>query len=268
MIKSSIKKIEPFFKKLNPLIKKFEPLIKKTSALINKIKKPFIIITSIYITLVLTISIGIIYELIERPNLSFGLCFTNSCFEVVRKNFSSSLLLIKELTVLLGVIFASIGVINSWKAYNLSLKNSHLTNHFNNLNNFIEMGNIYLEKEKLINNERVDLYKLYYIIFPNSRSGRFDEHENYSLILQSLSNLIEQSNKLYNDAGKDAKRYKHKPHQARIIKELDKLGITVELRNRSDFDDQEKAIYQFLDCITKQYQCTRIMLGPINKDYM
>ena len=231
-------------------------------------KSWFVFLFLLYISLQLLLVIGVAIEFINDENLTWGLCLTNSCLKLVNERFIYSLSFSKELTVIFGTILAGLGVYIGWKTYALSLENSIMSNHNNNLSNFAEFCSVQIERDHLLNPERIDLYAYYALVFPDSRSGKFNFFRLYDRKLNDVKAVIEDSNQRYNDAKDTNLRYKYTNHQTKLIEVLKQFGITIEHRHRTSFDEIELSLYQYIDSVTKQFTTSKIRLAGLKKDYL
>lgn len=222
----------------------------------------------VYLVLVFFVLVVIVFGIIFSGDFSWGFCLTNECLNVVGLKYSMLLNLLKEITIFMGTLAAGIGVLVAWKTYDLSLQNSIMANHSANLKNFIDFSKIYISRNPNLDLDKIDLYKFYNVVFPNSRQGHFSKFDNYYDKLEKAKELVEYSNSSYNNANETDLRFPYKNHQKRFIELFIEMGIDVDYRQRRDFEKIEKCIYLFVDSITQNFTAKKISLSEINKDYM
>ncbi|MEC4089582.1 retron Ec48 family effector membrane protein [Pseudoalteromonas rubra] len=240
----------------------YDPM--NTSVEKRAIRTVFIFYFFFLVWLILTI----FYEFYSREDLEWGLCITNQCLQVVSRNFPNVLNLFKESVVALGAVTAVFGVMIGWKTYKLSLENSIMANHNTNMKNFIDFCSVQVNRDTSLSLSRIDLHKLYRVVYPRSRSGVFTDFEIYEKCLLVLIGNIDITNRNYTDAKDTELKFKSNKHQARLIKAFNELGVSLEHRHRSDFTEIEKSLYHFFDSVTVHFTSLNINLTVKEKSYI
>ncbi|MFT0140649.1 retron Ec48 family effector membrane protein [Alcanivoracaceae bacterium MT1] len=203
-------------------------------------------------TLGLAISLWSIIDTIFEADLQKrSLCISSKCIEYFSGKISGSLFIIgltaKSLTVTAtcgGIIVAILGYLNN-------AQSSALGNHIAHLSIFGDYVKLEIEKLDRLNKSDFDILFLYNFIFVDSKKGLTAASKEYRIFIIELNNQIDQSNKQAKKAATGSFRYK--PHQERIIKNLRKIGVSMDFMPRNDFFEAEGQIFTLINTINKSF---------------
>lgn len=214
----------------------------------------------------LLLAITVINQFFSDPSLNWSFCFSNKCLEVVSRNFEYKLIIFKELTIFFALCLTAIGVRTGLQTYKLSLENSILSNHNDNLKVFIDFCNCEVVKYELLDASKINYYELYNVFYPNSREGKFYNFEILEDNLCLLKKEIIISNVEYQEREVN-RAFKFRKHQGRIIKLAAKFGFNIDFRNRVDFYKIESQIYNFIDSLILNFSTEIEGISTVERKY-
>ena len=238
----------------------------------------FVVPIALSVFAIAFISWNILREFDKNELLTFSFCITESCLNVVKDNFGSSLLLIDWIFKTLAVWVTVVSLVLGIKTYQLSNKNSELSeqnsiinNHINNFKMFCDFIDSEIDESRLIKRSKINVYSLYSLIFPNSMDGRFREFVGYQgEVAKVRSYLISASNDFKYMKGGPSKTFDYMMHQERVMKLFIPFGISLDKMHRNDFYMIEDELIQFIDVITKTFTdlpVKKLLLSSINRHY-
>lgn len=234
--------------------------------------------TIIFVFICLLLGLSVVYQFICDENLEFGFCLTESCLKVVLDNFNVTLSLFDWSLKALAVWFAVATLFIGLKTYELSVKNSEssdnnskINNHINNFNMFCSFIDSNFKGRPILKSNRIDVFCLYNIIFPDSKSGQLSNFSIYSdLVLNVRGQLIESSKVYKKSCRKESKPFCYMNHQDEIIQKFNKLGVKLEKLHKNDFYFIEDELIELFDIITKTFTSlpnNKYLLSSINRHY-
>lgn len=193
------------------------------------------------------------------------LCFTNGCLGYF---FSKNDEVIKvfQLTAWLLTFVATIGgIIVALLTYKSGLKNSSLTNHISHLNMFREYVNAEISKRTFMSSDKINLFKWYNLMFPNSKSGDVTVSHDYSIKIGDIKSVIESANQKISNSGE---RYIYNNHQIDLISKISFIGIKMSTGPKNEFILIEEQVFDLIDCINITFTNIGIELSSVPRKYI
>jgi len=214
-------------------------------------------------------SYSVFDEFYNDPDLIFSFCFSEECLVVVNNRFPTQLSLFKESIRATAIIITFLGLWTGLNTYNLTLSNSILNNHIANFKLFCDYCDIEVAKYGRIKKSKLNYFKLYDLLYPNSKNGVFDKFEPYYLYLAQIEKVVSDSSSFYESFNKDRgkKHYDYRRHQYKLIKVLADCGVTLEITHRNDFYFIERELFLFIDSITAAFTDRTFELDKLEKKY-
>ncbi len=208
-------------------------------------------------------------EFVNDPNLTYSFCFSEQCLNVVKDRFPTQLAMFKESIRATAIIITFLGLWTGLNTYNLTLSNSILNNHIANFKLFCDYCDIEVKKYDRINKSKINYFKLYDLIYPNSKKGIFDKFDAYYSYLLKIENVISESSSFYeaHNSQRGKKHYDYRRHQYRLIKVLAESGINLEITHRNDFYFIENELLLFIDSLTAAFTDSLTELHKLEKKY-
>lgn len=232
-----------------------------------------IYISAIYAVIVAaTLIASIVAEFWSDEQLYFSFCLTKTCVNVVATHFKDTLELYKSLfymIVPLAGLFAGIVGLNN---YTLAISNSVMNNHISNFKLFCDFVDREIGKRDLIDNDCIDYYIMYSIIFPNSKAGKFNNFKVYNEKFSEINRVVMSSNDEYSKSSGKAcvKRtpFNYTYHQYEIKQIFLNMGINISINHRNTFNEVENQVIELLDVISKAFVDNDNYVKIKGRDYL
>jgi hypothetical protein len=239
------------------------------------------LVTTLSIILFIGIVLGVLsflYTIFSSNMQVTNFCFTSDCI----KNFSKKIegvITIFSLTAWLLTSIATVGAVliallsyktgvDSYKTgldtYKTSVDNSNLTNHIAHLNMFRDFINGEMAKRNHIHQEKVNIYKWYNIIFPQSRDGLVIVSDAYYTHVGNIKEVIERSNGQKTNI---TEWFDYKKHQEAIIEATSVLGLKVSRGPKNIFFEVECQVFELIDCVNITFSKIDYELADIKRLY-
>jgi hypothetical protein len=227
------------------------------------------IVLFFFFLLIVLVSFSIYQELESDPYSTYSFCFSEKCLGVIQSRFPIQLTLIKEAIRATAIVITFLSLWTGFNTYSLTLSNSILNNHIANFKLFCEYCDNEILKYGKISKSKLNYFKLYNLLYPNSKKGVFDEFECYHTYLLKVKEVVDESSCFYesfnNNRGKI--HYDYRRHQYKLIKVLADFGIALEITHRNDFYFIESELFLFIDSITAAFTDKKIELNKLEKKY-
>jgi hypothetical protein len=179
------------------------------------------------------------------------ICLSNKCFIRFYENFSSAFSIAKS-TLDLMVLVATVGAIFvALLSYLSTLKSSYFTNHISHLTLFQSFFSEEIRKRDLLSISSFDPHRIYGLIYKGSRSGNMSTSEDYFEFIDSINNVISDSNFKSFKATKGP--FIYKDHQAEMIRALEKIGFNLQFMPKKDFYEIETQIISLLNSVSNSF---------------
>ncbi|MEQ6968395.1 retron Ec48 family effector membrane protein [Pectobacterium polaris] len=192
-------------------------------------------------------------------------CISDKCLgfffsktEHVTKIFQATAWLLTMITTIGGVTIAVM-------TYKSGVKNSNLTNHISHLNMFRDYVNAEIAKKKFVSPDKINIYKWYSLIFPNSKTGEVSVSVDYKNKIQDIKSIVEKAN---NDVSSPNVNYSYKSHQRDLISVVDVLGVKISTGPKNDFIIVEEQVFELIDCINITFTEINLELSNIKRLYI
>ena len=158
---------------------------------VNNLKRSIIILCCGFL---IVLSIVIISTISDQKLYDRNLCLSSQCIAMFSKEIEGITLLIQAFGWLLITFVTIYGVVIALRTYYSGVQNNNNTNHTTHLTMFRDFANSELSKRNSISPDKVNIYKWYSIMFPQSRRGVFIVCENYIKLINEVVDVINQAN--------------------------------------------------------------------------
>ena len=229
---------------------------------VNSLKKIIIILCFVFL---IVLSIVIISTVSDQKLYDRDLCFSSECIATFSKEVEGITLLIQAFGWFLITFVTIYGVIIALKTYYSGVQNNNNTNHTTHLTMFRDFANSELAKRNSISPDKVNIYKWYSIMFPDSRNGVFIASDSYIEMISEVRDVINQANSHITEVNKD---YKYKVHQRKLILTFSKFGIILSNGPKNAFVEVESQLFEFLDVMNNSFSTMRIELSKVDRKYI
>ncbi|WP_229617259.1 retron Ec48 family effector membrane protein [Vibrio parahaemolyticus] len=211
----------------------------------------FISLAVIAILGVLTLAWSLISTMISTKSHELELCFTSECLNNAKKIYSPQIELLFGIVSFVGTIATVGGIIVAVHTYMNNVSTNALSNHIAHLQVFQDYLVIELSKHDHLNISSVDVYGWYNSIFTESIQGRVHVSDSYKCSVESINNVILQSNIEAQTAENGSFRYKQ--HQTRMTSILNDFGINMGYHPRNDYFEIEGQVLKLISSINKAF---------------
>ncbi|MGA4366701.1 retron Ec48 family effector membrane protein [Pantoea ananatis] len=229
---------------------------------VNSLKKIIIILCFVFL---IVLSIVIISTVSDQKLYDRDLCFSSQCIATFSKEVEGITSLIQAFGWFLITFVTIYGVIIALKTYYAGVQNNNNTNHTTHLTMFRDFANSELAKRNSISPDKVNIYKWYSIMFPDSRNGVFIASDSYIKIISEVRDVINQANSHITEVNKD---YKYKVHQRNLILTFSKFGIILSNGPKNTFVEVESQLFEFVDVMNNSFSTMRIELSKVDRKYI
>jgi hypothetical protein len=247
--------------------KKVEETFTKIKAISWHLKAPII-----FILLILFYSIAlIIVEFNTDEKLVWAFCISEKCLEFVNTRFSNTFAIIDWVLKVGAIWFALGSFVLGMRTFDLAQKNSVTNNHINNFKSFCEYVTSEINNCQYLKSNKIDLYKLYDLVFPKSKSGELNDFYNYEMRVKDCRNqLIDSAKTFKKKPAGSVNAFNYEKHQLELITIVKIFGIELSHLHRNDFYFIEDDIIKFIDMITQTFTTIGdkpVLLGTIRRHY-
>jgi hypothetical protein len=204
------------------------------------------------------------FSLIFLPNMSFSLCFSNQCIETAIVLFSASIKILQGLIIVITSIATIGGIFLALKSYINTHNSSILHNHISHLSLFKDFILGELKKRDKLHISSFDIFKLYNLIYNNSKSGSMKISAEYINAINSINIVIDSSNQKVSKATNGS--YLYKKHQNTLISVLLPLGIEMNSLPRNNFYEVETQLMELITVINIEF-CSCNDIPKLQKRY-
>jgi len=179
------------------------------------------------------------------------ICFSNKCYVSFYEKYSSAFTVAKS-TLDLIVLVATVGAIFvALLSYLSTLRSSYFTNHISHLSLFQSFFVEEVRKRDLLSIASFDTYKVYNLIYANSKSGDMSLSETYFEFVKRVNKVISDSN--FNSYKATKGPFIYKDHQADMIRALEGIGFNLQFMPKKDFYEIETQVLSLIDSISKSF---------------
>ncbi|MDL2042876.1 retron Ec48 family effector membrane protein [Vibrio parahaemolyticus] len=214
----------------------------------EKIFKAFFIsLAVIAIFGVLTLAWSFFSTMVETKSYELELCFTSECLVNAKEIYKPQIELLFGIVSLAGTVATVGGIIVAVHTYMNNVSTNALSNHIAHLQVFQDYVMIELGKHDRLSISSVDVYGWYNSIFTESTQGRVHVSDSYKLSVQSINDVILQSNAESQTAENGSFRYKQ--HQTRMTSTLNNFGINMGYHPRNDYFEIEGQVLALISSI-------------------
>lgn len=210
-------------------------------------------------------------EFYTDENLLFGFCLSENCLDFLNRRFERTLAIFDWVLKVGAIWFALSSLVLGIRTFELAQRNSVTNNHINNFKSFCDYINSEIKNFKYLKKNKIDLYKLYDLVFPKSKVGELTEFTDYEKVVKNLRNQLIESSKIFKrKTSGSISVFDYEKHQLNLIKVVEKLGVELSHLHRNDFYFIEDDIIKFIDMVTKTFTTIGdkpILLQTINRHY-
>ncbi|EPK8020286.1 retron Ec48 family effector membrane protein [Providencia rettgeri] len=149
--------------------------------------------------------------------------------------------------------------------YQLNAKNTVITNHISHFGMFKDYVNTEINKRDMLKSDKINIFCLYNLMFPKSRSGELNISQDYIEFMSGVEGIINSAN---NCITSTAGKYNYKVHQRNLIDKFSEAGITLNNGPKNTFISLENEIFGFIDNINSAFSNISInKLSNIPRNY-
>jgi hypothetical protein len=203
--------------------------------------------------------------------LVWGLCFSEECLSFINERFTNTFSIIDWVLKVGAIWFALGSFILGIRTFDLAQRNSVTNNHINNFKSFCDYVNAEINNYQYLKSNKIDLYKLYDLVFPKSKMGVLNDFDNYEVNLKSFRSQLISSAKIFKKKHEgNVSAFNYEKHQKDLISKLEKFGIELSHLHRNDFYFIEDDIIRFIDMVTQTFTTIAdrpVLLVTINRHY-
>ncbi|CNG88026.1 retron Ec48 family effector membrane protein [Yersinia enterocolitica] len=199
----------------------------------------------------------------ELYKLNF--CISSSCISRFSSKIDGILDIFRLTAWLLTLIAAVGGVLVALLTYKNGVDNSNLTNHIAHLNMFKDFVNSEMSKRNYISQDKVNIFKWYNLIFPESKVGNIKVSRDYIDKVEQIKKTIEHSNKEKTEL---SGKFYYKNHQSSIIEKSSRIGIKISRGPKNVFVDVEHQVFELIDCVNITFCSFKYELAEIERTYV
>jgi len=228
---------------------------------VNSLKKSIIILCFVFL---IVLSIIIISTISDQKLYDRDLCLSSQCIATFSKEVEGITSLIQAFGWFLITFVTIYGVIIALRTYYAGVQNNNNTNHTTHLTMFRDFANSELAKRNSISPDKVNIYKWYSIMFPESRNGVFIASDSYIKMISEVRDVINQANSHITEVNKD---YKYKVHQRNLIMTFSKFGIVLSNGPKNTFIEVESQLFEFVDVMNNSFSTMKIELSKVDRKY-
>ncbi|MBK4783585.1 MAG: hypothetical protein FT714_03640 [Pantoea sp. Pent] len=229
---------------------------------VNSLKKSIIILCFAFLIALLII---IIITISDQKLYDRDLCFSSQCIATFSKEVEGITSLIQAFGWFLITFVTIYGVIIALRTYYAGVQNNNNTNHTTHLTMFRDFANSELAKRTSISPDKVNIYKWYSIMFPESRNGVFIASDSYIKMISEVRDVINQANSRITEVDKD---YKYKVHQRNLILTFSTFGIVLSNGPKNTFVEVETQLFEFVDVMNNSFSTMKIELSKVDRKYI
>ncbi|HHQ6579377.1 TPA: retron Ec48 family effector membrane protein [Serratia fonticola] len=200
----------------------------------------------------------------EESLYSREICFSERCLKFFFSKTEGIVSVLQATAWLLTLITTVGGVLIAIMTYKTSVKNSNLTNHISHLNMFRDYINAEIGKRQFISSEKINIYKWYGMIFPESKKGDVAISTNYVENIKDIEKVVEKANY---DISSPQISYSYNNHQRDLISKMDVLGIKISTGPKNEFILVEEQVFELIDCINITFTDVNIELSSLKRLY-
>ena len=182
---------------------------------------------------------------------TLSLCLSNQCIENVIKAFSATIKFGQAIFNSLVTIVTIGGIFLALLSYINNYTSNVLNNHIAHLSIFKDYITSEIQKRDYLDISAFDIFKLYNIIYDNSKLGDMNVSTRYIEFLKTINNEIYKSNEEVRTAKNGS--FLYAKHQHRMISATANLGINMQVLPRNDFLDVENEIMSLLDVVNQEF---------------
>lgn len=226
--------------------------------MINRLMRVILSFCVLYaVVTMIALLFSIFIEFQYNESLTFSFCLTKQCVEVAASHFGKTLSLFKSIAYMIVPLAGLSGAIVGMSNYRLAVSNSVMNNHISNFKLFCEYIDRELGKRGLIDNDAIDHFLMYSLMFPESKKGIFDNFKKYNIKIGAINKVIRDSNAHYEaESGKvsDTKSpFNYSYHQHEMKNALADIGIDISINHRNVFNEVEEQVLDFLHVVSKAF---------------
>ncbi|MBQ0533301.1 retron Ec48 family effector membrane protein [Providencia huaxiensis] len=201
----------------------------------------------------------------EEKLYIYDFCLSDRCLGYFFNKTKNTVSVIQATAWLVTLITTLGGVGIAVMTYVTGVANSKLANHISHLNMFRDYVNAEINKRKFLSSDKINIYKWYDLIFPQSKNGSVIISEDYKSKIIDIKKVIETANdKITSPSGK----YNYKEHQLALVEKIDVLGIKISTGPKNDLILIEEQVFDFIDCINITFTDVDIVLSDIKRSYI
>lgn len=231
----------------------------------DKVKLLIRLITYSCLSFIIFISISI-YSTVSGLGLyKQSFCLSSKCLSDFSSKMEGVVLAIQAFGWLLTIFVTIYGVVIALRTYYSGVQNNNNTNYTTHLTMFRDFANVEVSKRNSIHPEKVNLFKWYGAMFPQSRNGVFQVSDAYKGMMDEVKEVINEANSYITDADKD---YKYKTHQRKLIAVCSKFGIEISNGPKNTFVEIEGQVFNYVDSINLSFTDINFELSKIDRKYI
>jgi hypothetical protein len=192
-------------------------------------------------------------------------CISSACLADFFKTTDGIVKVFQATGWLLTIVATMGGIIIALLTYKSGIKNSKLSNHISHLNMFRDFINAEILKRKYITSDKVNIFKWYTKIFPNSKVGDVFVSDEYKELIDNLESIVNEANEAISSP--DGK-YEYRKHQLKIISGVELIGIKVSTGTKNDFIIIETQLFDLIDCVNMTFTSINKELSNLDRKYI
>lgn len=194
---------------------------------------------------------SLISTIVVTKSYELDLCFTSDCLINAKKIYTPQIELLFGIVSLAGTVATIGGIIVAVHTYMNNVSTNALSNHIAHLQVFQDYMVIELSKHDRLSISSIDVYGWYNSIFTESAQGRMRVSDSYKQSVNSINNVILQSNSESQTA--DSGSFRYKQHQTRMTSTLNDFGINMGYHPRNDYFEIEGQILILISSINNAF---------------
>jgi len=196
-------------------------------------------------------TISFVSTTFEKRIFDLPFCLQDKCVGDWLLNFKYSLSIAKATGDFLVATATAGGIVIALMSYRANVNTAALSNHIAHFSIFQSYLNNEISKRNRIASSSIDILRWYNHIFSTSQGGNTNVSVEYRRYVESLNDLISQSNEQATRAMDGSFRYT--AHQKRVKDFLRLTGIDIEFQPRNDFFEIEGQVLDLIGGVNRSF---------------